>query len=94
MKAVDLLDGFADDLDIVLRTHGVATYQEPADRFAPGRQTAVRMVPAPEAGLEGTIFERLSPGFERGEDILFRERVRVYSAYVPTDDEPHEEGEG
>lgn len=77
--AAAMLEGFREDVEIVLDQQGVVPFQAPGDRFDPVRQTAVRAVTAPEPALAGLVLLRLRPGFEQDGKILRKEWVCVYS---------------
>jgi molecular chaperone GrpE (heat shock protein) len=67
-----------DDIELMLRHHGVEAFHCPGERFDRERQLVVCVRPAPEPGAVGTVQRRLRPGFVRGEEILQKERVEVY----------------
>ncbi len=73
------IEGFVDDIELLLSQHGVETFRVPGEDFNPNRQTAVRTIPHAEHSLTGRIAHRLRPGFTQGEALLQRERVIVYS---------------
>lgn len=74
------LDGFRDDLELLLGQHGVERFEVSAEQFDPRRQTALRTIPTGDSALVGRIAARLRPGFEQGETLLQKERVTVYAA--------------
>lgn len=75
-----MLEGFRQDVEIVLEQQGVTPYNAAGDRFDPVRQTAIKTVPAPEPKLAGLVLLRLRPGFEQEGRILRKEWVCVYAA--------------
>ncbi len=81
------LDGFADDIELLLGQHGVETCHAPGEDFDPRRQTALRTETTNDPELAGTVAERLRPGFAEGETLLQKERVAVYAA-VPSSSAP------
>lgn len=74
------LDGFRDDIELLLDQHEVKPFEVSGEELDPRRQTAVSRVPTEDASLIGRIAERLRPGFEQGETLLQKERVAVYAA--------------
>ncbi len=74
------LDGFADDLELLLAQHGVEPFTLPGETFDPRRQTAIRTEAADDPEKAGVVAARLRPGFAEGESVLQKERVAVYAA--------------
>jgi len=74
----EVLEGFRDDLEIVLEDHGVTLFREPDERFEPRRQSSRRTVGTPDESRIGTVAGRVRPGFEQGELLLRKEMVDVY----------------
>ncbi len=74
----DVLEGFQDDVEIVLEENGVSIFLEPGERFEPRRQTSRRTVESDDEQRIGTIARRVRPGFEQDETLLQKERVDVY----------------
>jgi molecular chaperone GrpE (heat shock protein) len=70
---------FREELELILGQHGVAPFRNPADAFDPGRQRAVSTVPTDDPARVGWIAGRRRPGFERGGEVLCKERVVVYA---------------
>ena len=56
----------------------VSAFCEASDEFNPRRQRAVRQVPASQVDRVGRIATRVGPGFERGGQILQKERVAIF----------------
>lgn len=79
-RAVHLVDGFREDVELLLSQHGVEPFDPPGDVFDPRLHTAVRTVATDNPALAGRIAERLRPGFTRGEALLQRARVAVFTA--------------
>lgn len=77
-----MMDGFREDVEIVLDQQGVRTFKTPGERFDPTHQTAVKTIPAPTAELAGMVLLRLRPGFEQNGRILRKEWVCVYADTV------------
>lgn len=77
-----MMEGFRDDVEIVLDQLGVNTFKSSDTRFNPVRQTAVKTIPAPEPHLAGMVLLRLRPGFEHNGKILRKEWVCVYADCV------------
>jgi len=75
-----VLDGFHEDLELLLERHGVSRFGNPGEVFEPARQTALRTEPAPRADLAGRILARIRPGFEQGNVLLRKEGVAVWAA--------------
>jgi molecular chaperone GrpE len=73
-----VIQGFQQDIEIVLSDNGVEAYSEPGDTFDPHRQKALATVPSTDAALTGHIAARLRPGFEQSGTVLQKERVAVY----------------
>jgi molecular chaperone GrpE (heat shock protein) len=74
-----ILEGFADDIDILLDQQGVTSYRElPTAKFDANRQTAVKTETAPTEEQINDIAKSVLPGFEQGAEILKKERVEVY----------------
>lgn len=78
-RLVQQLEGFQDDVELLLGQHGVLRFEAPGESFDPRQQTALRTVPAADSARVGRIAERLRPGFEQGETLLQKERVAVYA---------------
>ena len=74
------LEGFQDDVELLLGQHGVERFEVGGEEFDPRRQTALRTFPADDPAQVGRVAERLRPGFLQGEYLLQRERVTVYAA--------------
>lgn len=85
-----ILEGFQDDVEIVLDDSGVSLFLEPCERFEPRRQTSRRTVETDDENRVGTIAHRVRPGFEQEETVLQKERVDVYVRARPA---PEEESE-
>jgi molecular chaperone GrpE (heat shock protein) len=77
-RLFQVLEGFREDLEMILGQNGVETFQTPAESFDPARQTSLKTEPTTEESRVGTIAARLRPGFNEGEVLLQRERVAVY----------------
>jgi molecular chaperone GrpE (heat shock protein) len=99
---LDRMEGFQDDVEILLEDHGVMTFRETSDTFNPHRQTAVRTEPTDDPALAGQVHLKARPGFEQDEKILQKEQVVVFKlsprsavpvASTPTENEPHFSGE-
>ena len=80
-----LIDGFAEDLEIVLSDHGVETFREAGPGFNPRRQTVSRKQQTDDPARIGQVARSVRPGFERADRILQKERVEVF---VPAPAEP------
>lgn len=74
------LDGFRDDIELLLDQHEVKPFEVSGEELDPRRQTAVNKIPTEDTALVGHVAERLRPGFEQGEALLQKERVAVYAA--------------
>lgn len=77
-RLFQVLEGFREDLEMLLGQNGVETFQTPGESFDPTRQTSLKTEPTTEESRVGTIAARLRPGFNEGEVLLQRERVAVY----------------
>jgi molecular chaperone GrpE (heat shock protein) len=75
-----VLDGFREDLELLLAQHGVEPFDPLDDRFDPRLHTALRTVHTDDPVLTGRIAERLRPGFSHGEALLQKARVAVFTA--------------
>lgn len=75
-----LLEGFQDDVVLLLDQHGVARTESSGDRFEPRHQTAIRRIPTADGALVGRIARRLRPGFVLDGTPLRKERVEVFVA--------------
>lgn len=85
------IEGFQDDVELLLGQHGVERFEAAVEEFDPRRQTAMRTVPAGDPAQVGRIAERLRPGFEQGETLLQKERVAVFAATSGTNEKAKEE---
>lgn len=79
-RAFRALDGFRDDLELLLAQHGVEPFDPVDDVFDPRLHTALRTVYTDDPGRAGRIAERLRPGFSHGEGLLQKARVAVFTA--------------
>lgn len=79
-RLLEVLEGFGDDLEILLADHGVCTFEHPSITFDPQRQTALEVVETDEEQRSGEIVRRIRPGFEIGQVVLQKERVAVLRA--------------
>ena len=78
-RLFEVLDGLADDLEILLEENGVLLFIQPEEKFDPRRQTCRRNVGTGNVDLVGTIAARLQPGFERNGQVIRNEKVAVYT---------------
>ncbi len=85
-----ILEGFQDDVEIVLEDNGVSLFLEPCERFEPRRQTSRRTVETDDEDRVGRIAHRARPGFEQEETLLQKERVDVYVRARPAPEEKPE----
>lgn len=74
------LEGFQDDVELLLGQHGVERFEVDGEEFDPRRQTALRTISTEDPTQVGRVAERLRPGFLQGETLLQKERVAVYTA--------------
>jgi molecular chaperone GrpE (heat shock protein) len=74
------LEGFQDDVELLLGQHGVERFEVGGEEFDPRRQTALRTIAAEDPAQVGRVAERLRPGFLQGEAFLQKERVAVFAA--------------
>lgn len=79
-KFFQQLEGFQDDVELLLGQHGVERFEVDGEEFDPRRQTALRTVPTDDPARVGRVAERLRPGFLQGETLVQKERVAVYAA--------------
>ena len=84
------IEGFQDDVELLLGQHGVERFEAAVEELDPRRQTALRTLPASDPAQVGRIAERLRPGFEQGDVLLQKERVAVFAATSGTHQGPHE----
>lgn len=87
-----LLEGFQEDVEIVLEHNGVKAYRMPAGRFEPRRQRILKKVDTADEALVGMIAESIRPGFEQGETLLEKERVSAYVLTLPSNTDTTEAG--
>ncbi len=92
-RCLRIVEGFQEDLEIVLEQNGVRVYREAGEAFDARRQTAVKSEPATDSAEVGCVAQRLRPGFERGEEILRKERVVVYGPMVQSPETRESAGE-
>ena len=78
-KFFRVIDGFQQDIELILDQNGIEVYRVAGEQFDPRRQKALVTTPTTEAGAIGLIAERLRPGFEQGSFIFQKERVAVYA---------------
>lgn len=83
-----VLRDFHEDIELLLRDHGVEPYRdfELGDDFNGRRQQAAGLVATDDPGRQGQIAERLRPGFQYGQTILQKERVKVFR-HVPAEEQ-------
>ena len=74
------LEGFQDDVELLLGQHEVERFEVPGEEFDPRRQTSVRTLYSEDPAQVGRIAERVRSGFRQGETLLQKERVAVYAA--------------
>jgi molecular chaperone GrpE len=74
------LEGFQDDVELLLGQHEVEKFEASGEEFDPRRQTVVRTVPTDDSTQAGRVAERVRSGFQQGEALLQKERVAVYTA--------------
>lgn len=77
-RALHLLDGFREDVELALHHNGVIAFRTEDDTFDPRRQRVLRTVQTDDPDTVGRLAARLRPGFEQGETVLEKERVAVY----------------
>jgi molecular chaperone GrpE len=74
------LEGFQDDVELLLGQHEVEKFEIPREEFDPRRQTSVKTLYTEDSTQVGRIAERVRSGFQQGETLLQKERVAVYAA--------------
>ncbi|HET7232068.1 MAG TPA: nucleotide exchange factor GrpE [Longimicrobium sp.] len=79
-----VLDGFREDLELLLSQHGVEPFEPVDDVFDPRLHLALRTVQTDDPHRAGRIAERLRPGFSHGQALLQKARVAVFTAYGTT----------
>jgi molecular chaperone GrpE len=79
-RAFRALDGFREDLELLLAQHGVEPFDPVDDVFDPRLHTALRTVFTGDAERAGRIAQRLRPGFSHGDSLLQKARVAVFTA--------------
>ena len=84
VRAMKVLEGFAQDVEELLEQHGVQRYHHPSDRFEPRRQRALDKTATSDPALVGQVATRIGPGFEHGSAILQKESVAVYVQQRPS----------
>lgn len=75
-----VLDGFREDLELLLSQHGVESFDPHDDVFDPRIHTVLRTVPTDDPSRIGRIAERVRPGFSLGDALLQKARVAVFTA--------------
>jgi molecular chaperone GrpE len=75
-----VLEGFREDLELLLAQHGVEPFEPVDDVFDPRLHTALRTVHTGDPERAGRIAQRLRPGFSHGEALLQKARVAVFTA--------------
>lgn len=78
-QILEHLEGVAAELARLLAEYGVAPFHDPGDRFEPNLQRTLRLEPTQDPALVGRVAIRVRPGFRRGEKIIRKERVVVFS---------------
>lgn len=81
-QLLGVIDGLRDDVTVVLAENGVETFEEPGEAFDAKRQRILRQEPATDIAQLGRIARRARPGFQRGEEVIQKERVVVYGPSV------------
>lgn len=76
--AKEIIEGIINSVDDILLDYDVQSFNTDNDVFDPRRQSVVKKVHTRDIGLEKTIAERLSCGYERNGKIIAKERVSVY----------------
>ena len=76
------------EVEALLDNHGISTYSVEGDVFDPRRQQALETVSTDEEIEHGRIVDHVRKGFERGDVVVRKEKVRV-AKYRPP-----EPGEG
>jgi molecular chaperone GrpE (heat shock protein) len=75
---LDTFSSYAADLQDVLEKNGVDVYRsEPGGKYVPGRQRAVKKIPA-DISVHGTIAESLGSGYELAGRVIMAEKVAIY----------------
>jgi len=67
-----------DDIEIILDQNGITTFSNPSEIFDPKRQQPIRKIETETKEVVGHISERLSVGFEQGDELIQKERVSVF----------------
>ncbi len=75
----DVIEGFTDDVELLLDRLGVTPFRNPDDRFDPRRQTAVVTCEPTGPDVVGLVAGRIRPGFEHGDAVLRKEKVAVFT---------------
>lgn len=73
-----VLAGLEDDVEVLLEHNGVSAYRDPGGSFEPRRQRALRQVATDDSRLAGAVAQSIRPGFQKGSEILEKERVAIY----------------
>lgn len=82
-RLLGLLESFHKGIEIVLAQNGIDAYSEPGDEFDPRRQKIIDTVPTTDEQQCGHVADHVRSGFERGDRILLKERVAIYSQQAP-----------
>ena len=83
-----VLDGFREDLELLLAHHGVEPFEPIDDVFDPRLHTALRLAHTAAPERAGRIAACLRPGFSRGDALLQKARVAVFTAQGASADAP------
>lgn len=81
--AAEQLAGVQNEIEILMENNGVTVYRDQEPRFQSKRQSVIAIVPTADSAGDGLIAARVRPGFERGGQLLRKEKVNVYK-FDPT----------
>ena len=83
-KALKLLQGFEEDVEVLLENFGLKSYRgTPRESFDARRQRVLSVIPTPDRKMDRLVHECVRPGFEWDGQIVETEGVNVYRFEKP-----------
>ncbi len=85
-----VLEDIQDDVELLLGQNGFTAFRESTEQFDPHRQRILEKWPSANEADTGRVAKSLRPGFEKGTEIIEKERVAVYvyDASAPAPESP------
>lgn len=74
----EILQGFQEDVEILLEDQGIQLFRNVGPQFDPHRQTVVQGIPTDDETQNGRVARCVRPGFEQDGTVLQKERVEVF----------------